>query len=388
MTTQGVATAARVGEYSVPMARIGMVAVAGLLLVAGACDGSASGSGVIVTPKCIAAYACAELVVDVVPPSSTQFRFDAGSGSVVSLPTIDCTITLGVESGTCSNTFSWPIGTNPPNVIETATASTGSVVCTVPSGAGCGFSDYHQEATFAAVPIAGQNDIWTVSFALDRVTVGVSLSGPGTGIVRGDPSADYTSPQQIDCTNTTQISQCLATFDYGIPMLLTATASAGSLFSGWTGPCAGQGAICTLKPTATRTDITADFSLASQTTTTATTPTNPSTTTTSTTTTTAPAAHPGLQAQLIAIGSRKSRLGLRLEQVEIQAGEPLTAILVLSRAGKRLARATILGIRPGDRVLVVAIPSTVAKGKASLAVTVSDSAGNHRTWRRIVTVAR
>jgi hypothetical protein len=106
---------------------------------------------------------------------------------------------------------------------------------------------------------------------------------------------------------------------------------------------------------------------------------------TATTTTTA-AVHHGLQAQLIAIKSGKSRAGLRVEDVKVQGGEPLTATLGLTRNGKRLAHDSIPGLATGDRVLTLPIPRAVKKGEATLTVTLSDSAGNHHTWTRTIPI--
>jgi uncharacterized repeat protein (TIGR03803 family) len=58
----------------------------------------------------------------------------------------------------------------------------------------------------------------------------VAPAGKGSGTVTGNPPG-------IDCP-----SSCLAFFTPGIAVTLTATAAAGSSFSGWSGPCSGTGA--------------------------------------------------------------------------------------------------------------------------------------------------
>ena len=58
----------------------------------------------------------------------------------------------------------------------------------------------------------------------------VSVSGSGSGTVTSSPSG-------ISCPGT-----CAAEFSQGSVVTLTASASAGSVFSGWTGDCTGTGA--------------------------------------------------------------------------------------------------------------------------------------------------
>jgi Divergent InlB B-repeat domain len=217
----------------------------------------------------------------------------------------------------------------------------------------------------------------------------ITRSGAGTGTV---VATGYNPGAGEAATSISCGTQCSGQFDYGRPLMLTATPDAGASFKQWTGACAGQGAICTLKPTTT-TSTNAVFGLASQTTTTTlastttkTTTTASTTTTTTTTTTTRPAIGAALGAQLIAVKSAKSLLGARVEKVEVQAGEKLTATLVLARDGKRLAHTSIPDIRPGDRVLTLPIPGSVAKGKATLTITLTDTSGRHHAWTRTINV--
>jgi hypothetical protein len=57
----------------------------------------------------------------------------------------------------------------------------------------------------------------------------VTKTGTGTGSVTSDPAG-------IDCGAT-----CDAAFDAGAQVTLTATPSAGSTFTGWSGECTGSG---------------------------------------------------------------------------------------------------------------------------------------------------
>jgi hypothetical protein len=363
-------------------ARSGLVAVGGLLFVAGVCGGSASASRVVVAPKCIAAYACAVLTVDVVPPSTQTSNLDAGSGSVTSIPAgINCTITFGVESGACTATISWPIDSTPPIVAEVANASTGSGACVTSNTAGCPAQDYAPDVTFQSIAAGGDTIGWSISLALFRETVSVTRSGTGSGTVTGKPAPHTTT---LPATGINCGSQCTAAYGDNQPMTLTATPSAGSVFTQWTGACTGQGATCTLTPRA-NVSTNVVFDLAPKTTTTTTTKSTTTTTATTTTTTTSTGTHE-LPAQLIDVKPGRSRLGLRLEQVEIQTSETLAATLFLTRNGKRIALAALPDIRSGDRVLTLPIPSPVKKGKATLAITLSDSTGHHHTWTRTVSI--
>jgi Divergent InlB B-repeat domain len=360
----------------------------GLLCAAGVCGGSASGSGVVVTPKCIAAYACAEVDIYGFPPPSGS-GLNPGSGRAVSNPGgIDCTFTLGIQSGVCTYTFSWPIGTTPTTVGLTASGTTGTLLCTQACDTA---SDYSPKGNTGAgyqfTLSPGESVDWDLSFALQKERITVSRTGAGTGAVRsaGGGSATGSAAIPIDCGIA-----CTGMFDYGVPVTLTATPDAGASFTQWTGACAGQPQTCTLSPKAA-TSTTADFGLAGQTTTTTskTTTTVPTTATkTTAATTAATAVGHELEAQLIALKSGKSLLGARVEKIEVQAGEKLAATLVLARDGKRLAHASIPGINPGDRVITLPVSGSVAKGRATLTITLTDTSGLHHTWTRIINVPR
>ena len=76
-------------------------------------------------------------------------------------------------------------------------------------------------------------------------TLTVSKAGSGAGSVRSSPAG-------IDCG-----SACSHAFDSGSTVTLTATAAAGSVFTGWSGACSGS-STCTLTLTADR-STTASF---------------------------------------------------------------------------------------------------------------------------------
>lgn len=186
------------------------------------------------------------------------FKFDIASGNQLSFFTIPSNFASGLavfgektvgnnnltvtENGTGAGTVtSSPTGINCPtvclapftdnsNVILTATAASGSSfagfsanctpanpqtnppTCTVPIGT----ADVTVTATFNA----GSSDLLTVTFA-----------GTGSGKVSSNPAG-------INMCSTT----CSASFASGTQITLTATPTAGSTFTGWTGEgCSGTG---------------------------------------------------------------------------------------------------------------------------------------------------
>src|SRR5207249_4337000 len=79
-------------------------------------------------------------------------------------------------------------------------------------------------------------------------TLTVSKAGAGTGVVTS-------SPPGIDCGST-----CAAPYTSGTVVALTAQASAGAVFSGWSGACSGQARTCTVTINAA-TSVTATFDI-------------------------------------------------------------------------------------------------------------------------------
>jgi List-Bact-rpt repeat protein/prenyltransferase/squalene oxidase-like repeat protein len=112
-------------------------------------------------------------------------------------------------------------------------------------------------------PVDGRDDFTSIvatSFAVDALglvgvpthTLTVTKSGTGSGTVTSSPSG-------IDCGAT-----CSASFAQGTIVTLTATAAAGSTFTGWSGDCTGTGT-CTVTMDQARA-VTATFALAAGTT--------------------------------------------------------------------------------------------------------------------------
>jgi len=165
------------------------------------------------------------------PPAQVQLNVTkggTGSGTVTSTPS-------GINCGaTCSASFN--TGTS---VTLTATASSGSTF-TGWSGGGC-------SGTGTCVVSLSSNTAVDAGFApIPTSTLSVTKSGTGSGTVSSSPSG-------INCGAT-----CAAAFPTGNSVTLTATASSGSTFTGWSGGgCSGTGTcVVTLNADST---VTAGF---------------------------------------------------------------------------------------------------------------------------------
>src|SRR3989338_1955107 len=132
-------------------------------------------------------------------------------------------------AGSCTVTFSYSATTS-------ATATTSNIAYT---GTSSGVAT--KSGTFAL----------TVS-AIPTYSVSVTKQGTGSGTVTSNPSG-------ISCGGT-----CSASFNTGTTVILSAVASAGSTFTGWSNGCTGTGT-CTVSaaasPIATFTLIPFDYSL-------------------------------------------------------------------------------------------------------------------------------
>jgi hypothetical protein len=153
----------------------------------------------------------------------TVTRKGAGVGVVTSAPT-------GIDCGTaCTATFT--AGTQ---VTLTAAPAPGSVFAGW-SGACSGMSPTCTTTVSQARAVGARfNPIRSYRLTVTR-------RGPGTGTVASSPSG-------IDCGVT-----CRATFASGTGVTLTASASPGSAFAGWTGACSGRAPTCTVTMSQART---------------------------------------------------------------------------------------------------------------------------------------
>jgi hypothetical protein len=159
------------------------------------------------------------------PQTLSVTRSGSGSGTVASSP-------AGLNCGaTCSTDFDY--GTS---VTLTATAATGSTFS--------GWSGDCSGVGTCTVTMTQARSV-TATFSLLPMTLTVSRSGSGSGTVTS-------SPLGIACG-----SICSRNFLFGTSVSLTATPSAGSVFSGWSEACSGHGS-CTVAMTKAR-SVTAKF---------------------------------------------------------------------------------------------------------------------------------
>ncbi|HET6171710.1 MAG TPA: polysaccharide deacetylase family protein, partial [Gaiellales bacterium] len=153
----------------------------------------------------------------------------SGSGSVASSP-------AGIACGaTCQADY-----TSGTSVTLTA-APAGSSSFTSWSGACSGSS------TTCTLSMSAAKSV-TAIFTLLPVHLSVATAGTGNGTITSSPAA-------IACGIT-----CYADFTNGTTVTLTAAASAGSSFGGWSGACTGSSATCTVSLDIAR-SLTATFAL-------------------------------------------------------------------------------------------------------------------------------
>jgi hypothetical protein len=317
-------------------------------------------------------------------PGGSQDAPFNGNGVITSKPAgIDCTVTAGVASGTCSFRFYWPADSG-LDVTLIATPSTGSLACRKYCAA-----DQLQAAPVPVDLTLSSQDTETVdrfAFKLVPEALAVSTKGDGSGTVTSVPAG-------IACGST-----CTQNFDYGTAVKLTAAPDAGASFTAWTGACAGQGKTCTVNLNSAL-STNAVFGLATTTTTTtsAKPTTTAATTTVATTTTTATAgatttvagssgSPTKLDAQLVALKTARSKLGAREVKVEISTNRTTSVALKLTRGPKTLAAHTTRAVPAGDRVLTLIVPPSVGKGRATLRIAITAVAGGPTKLRAGVSI--
>jgi len=142
---------------------------------------------------------------------------------------LDCVITNGIASGQgCIAPYGWKT-----TVTLTATPDPGGSRFTGWSGACSG------TATTCRVMMTQSRSV-TASFAgqgIPTYRLNVSGGGDGNGTVTSQPAA-------INCqvaAGSASSGTCSATYDQGTVVTLTAAASSGHTFNGWSGDCSGTG---------------------------------------------------------------------------------------------------------------------------------------------------
>jgi YVTN family beta-propeller protein len=166
------------------------------------------------------------------PPTLTVAEAGSGSGQVSSSP---ANINCSASSNACAAMF--PDGTQ---VTLTASAAAGSTFASW-SGGGCSGA-----GTCVITPSA--NTTVTATFN-PPVTLTVAETGTGAGQVTS-------SPLGINCSASS--NQCAAPFALGTPVTLTASASKGSSFTGWSGGGCGGIGTCVVTMSAAQ-SVTASF---------------------------------------------------------------------------------------------------------------------------------
>lgn len=118
-------------------------------------------------------------------------------------------------------------GTGTASCVPSTVSAGGTSVCTATGGAGWSFTGW----TGAC---AGQGAVCNLS------NINANVSSAASFVI-------LTNPATATVTVGTGTAVCVpATVDFGGTTVCTATAGTGWTFTGWTGACAGQGAVCTL----------------------------------------------------------------------------------------------------------------------------------------------
>jgi hypothetical protein len=166
--------------------------------------------------------------------------FGNGRGDMVAMSQgngINCHYANGVLTGTCSYEYKWTIGPGWLQLDVAYTPDAHSQLCFQIGVTTCSGAGVRQTYTLGLSPTAPPDTEQRFEFQLVPQTVTVTKTGVASGtVVSVQPG--------ISCGAT-----CVAQFEYGTAVRLTAKPDAGAVFTAWTGACAGQGKTCTLKLT-------------------------------------------------------------------------------------------------------------------------------------------
>ena len=188
----------------------------------GACSGS-------VNPCSVTMDAAKSVTANFTIPQLTVAKSGSGSGTVTSTPGgIDC----GVS---CSGFFG-------ANTVVTLTATPSAMSSFSGWSGACSGS-----SSFCNVTMNASKSV-TANFTL-QLMLTVAISGTGTGTVTSSPAG-------INCG-----VDCSEPYDPNVMVTLTATPSANSVFSSWSGACAGQGNPCAIAMNSAKA-VSAAFALA------------------------------------------------------------------------------------------------------------------------------
>lgn len=221
------------------------------------------------------------------------YNFDGWGGACASAGVAStCTLTV-TASTSLTASFSMPsyaltldiTGTGAGTVASSDNAIDCSTTCTrsLPAGttyslsatpaSGSSFTSWSGACTSAGTTcqttLSGPTVITVVFSVIPQVSVSVSLTGAGQGVVRANSGA-------INCGAGPNV--CVDQFTRGASVTLTAIAASGSTFAGWSDCPGAAGAACTLSALSGAVTVGARFdTVVPPTTTTTTTPPSPST---------------------------------------------------------------------------------------------------------------
>ncbi len=151
----------------------------------------------------------------------------------------------GAGSGTVTSS---PSGINCGSACSASYASGASVTLTAAAASGSTFSGWSGACTgtgACTVSMTAARAVTATFNTASTFAATITRAGTGTGTVTSSPSG-------LNCGST-----CSANFASGASVTLTAAASSGSTFAGWSGACTGTGS-CVLSMTAAR-NVTATF---------------------------------------------------------------------------------------------------------------------------------
>ncbi len=267
----------------------------------------------------------------------TVTKAGAGTGTVTSAPAgINC----GVDCGE-----SYAQGTV---VTLTAVAGTASTFGGW-SGGGC-------TGTAQCVVTVTAATVVTATFNAQTFPLTVTVTGPANS------GGVLSNPVGITCPTT-----CTANYLSGTAVTLTAQASQGFSFQGWTGAgCSGTGT-CTVTMTQAQ-SVTATFVQ-----------TGP------------PPPPPGVQASVI--GTRITKTGpffrIRQLKITVAAEQDLSRIVFrVRRNGVTLQSRTVRGFDADTAVLIINLRNAIASGRAQLQTTFTNEAGAQKTQTRGIRIPR
>ena len=237
---------------------------------------SSTPAGIACGATCSASFTSGALVTLTATPADASSMFTGWGGACSGAGA--CVVTMSADRSVTA-TFTAVVGdvtlsvTKSGNGSGTVTSSTGGIncgtTCTAPysstavvtltatAAANATFSGWSGACTGTGptcVLAMTQNRTVDAAFTVPVVEndLVVSRTGPGAGTV--------TAGGGINCGTS-----CTAPYAYGTVVTLTATASSGSVFAGWSGACTGTATICSVTMNGSR-NVTATFNLADPTT--------------------------------------------------------------------------------------------------------------------------